>query len=146
MQCIECDVMRKIQAASFIHSSLHSLLVLRVWDRGGLGGLSQHALGERQGTTLHRSPVYHRMNTQRCTLCEKKSERGSLLTLCVFSRVWSHKPRHKCPAWYLNPPRSPKTKKLTLTASSFHSLPSLCLSLTITERQYLSPTSYSSVV
>lgn len=66
--------------------------------------ISQHALGKRQRTSLHRSLVYHSVNTQRCTLCEKKSERGSLLTLCVFSRVGSHKPRHKCPAWYLDPP------------------------------------------
>lgn len=42
----------------------YQLILLRV-----VGGcsLSQHALGERQGTLLERLPVYHRANTYRQT-------------------------------------------------------------------------------
>lgn len=57
---------------------------------------------------------------QRRSPCEKG---GSPSTLAVLSRVCSHKPRHECPAWCLHPPRSPKTKRLALTASSFHRMP-----------------------
>ena len=93
--------------------------------------------GKRQGTTLHRSPVHHRANTQRrAALCEKKSERGSLLTLCVFSWVWSHKPG-------INAQRGPSVLPVVRRASGSlsqpHSFHCTLPSLTHTHTQCLPP-------
>lgn len=54
-------------------------------------------------------------SSQSCTLCEKKSERGSPSTFCVFSWVSSLKPQHKCPAWYHDRPHCPPPGKSAFT-------------------------------
>lgn len=57
-------------------------------------------------------------SSQSRTLCEKKSERGSPSTLCVFSWVSAHKPQHKCPAWYHDRPHCPRPGKSTFYSFS----------------------------
>lgn len=85
-------------AVAFIHLfiySLHFFIILLLFclsEVGRAGAFPSMHWAKGRETTRHRSPVHHSANTQCCTLCEKKSERGSLLTFCVFSWVWSHKP------------------------------------------------------